>query len=84
MSTRDLVRQTTTGGTWRSRAACMRADPEIFFPEQGRSDAAAKAVCRTCPVTAPCLIDALTHNMRGVWGGTSEHERRPVSGVSEQ
>jgi WhiB family redox-sensing transcriptional regulator len=67
---------------WRSAAACRRADPELFFPVGSArlaADhlAAAKAVCRTCPVRVPCLEFAMATNQdAGVWGGTSEEERR--------
>jgi hypothetical protein len=40
---------------------------------------AAKAVCATCPVSAECLQWALaTGQDSGVWGGTSEEERRAM------
>ncbi|MEU0119265.1 WhiB family transcriptional regulator [Streptomyces bobili] len=69
---------------WRQRAACRQEDPELFFPI-GTSGPAllqteqAKAVCRRCPVRAQCLEWALeTDQSLGVWGGTSETERRAL------
>lgn len=67
--------------SWHARAAC-RITPGVetwmFFP--GRGDVAtvraAKAVCATCPVTAECLDYALRLGEPGIWGGTSENERR--------
>jgi WhiB family redox-sensing transcriptional regulator len=39
----------------------------------------AKAVCRACEVQAMCLEFALATNQEaGVWGGTSEEERRKL------
>ncbi len=35
----------------------------------------AQRICRTCPVIAHCLLHALDHPERGVWGGTTERER---------
>lgn len=62
---------------WRDAAACSAVDPEIFFPEKGGSTANAKRVCFSCPVRAECLDDALARNEAwGIWGGTSERERR--------
>jgi WhiB family redox-sensing transcriptional regulator len=68
--------------TWRDSASCRSTDPELFFPV-GTTGlaldhiAAAKAVCTACPVQAPCLEFALESNQdSGVWGGTSEEERR--------
>ncbi|MEU2900177.1 WhiB family transcriptional regulator [Streptomyces sp. NPDC088106] len=69
---------------WRSGAACRTEDPELFFPI-GTSGPAlvqteqAKAVCRGCPVREQCLEWALeTGQSIGVWGGTSETERRAL------
>ena len=67
---------------WRAEALCRDTDPELFFPI-GTTGAAlvqieqARAVCRQCPVQADCLDFALTTNQdSGIWGGTSEEERR--------
>ena len=68
-------------GWWLS-AACREADPDMFFPVSpagpGRDEVArAKAVCAACQVRRHCLQFALaTHQAHGVWGGTSEEERR--------
>ena len=65
------------GGEWARDALCAQTDPEAFFPEKGRSNAAAKRVCLACPVRAECLDAALSRPERfGVWGGLSERERR--------
>ncbi|MFI7497944.1 WhiB family transcriptional regulator [Streptomyces sp. NPDC049687] len=69
---------------WRQHAACRHEDPDLFFPI-GTSGPAllqaeqAKAVCRRCPVREPCLEWAMeTDQTLGVWGGTSEAERRAI------
>ena len=37
----------------------------------------AKRICRACPAQAACLAWAIEHGITsGVWGGTSEDERR--------
>lgn len=67
------------GAEWMDRAACVGADPELFFPARGKTDdvAVAKAICRSCPVSTDCLEHALVNGERhGVWGGKSERERR--------
>jgi WhiB family transcriptional regulator, redox-sensing transcriptional regulator len=67
---------------WRQAAACLSADPELFFPvsRNGRSreqEERAKAVCRTCLVRRQCLQYALAmKEPYGVWGGMTEVERR--------
>lgn len=67
---------------WLRRAACVDADPELFFPVGESGPAAeqaerAKQVCHACPVEEQCLEWALsTNRTSGVWGGTDEEERR--------
>jgi len=69
-------------GSWAARGACRHADPELFFPVAPAGSALAqlaraKKVCARCPVRTPCLEFALeTGQDFGVWGGTSEQERR--------
>lgn len=67
---------------WWQLAACRETDPELFFPVTARGPGAgeiaqAKAVCAACQVRRQCLQYALaTHQADGVWGGTTEDERR--------
>jgi WhiB family redox-sensing transcriptional regulator len=63
--------------TWQDLALCAETDPEAFFPEKGGSTREPKRVCRSCEVRPECLAYALEHDIRwGIWGGTSELERR--------
>jgi WhiB family redox-sensing transcriptional regulator len=69
---------------WRDRAACRHEDPDLFFPI-GTSGPTllqteqAKAVCRRCSVQERCLRWAVdTGQSTGIWGGTSETERRAL------
>lgn len=64
-------------GDPRQAGACVGVDPDLFFPERGGSTREAKAVCRGCDVREPCLAYALRNGEKfGIWGGTSERERR--------
>ncbi|WP_280381432.1 WhiB family transcriptional regulator [Nocardia wallacei] len=64
---------------WQDRAVCAQTDPDAFYPEKGGSTADAKKVCMRCPVRVECLRYALDHDERfGIWGGTSERERRRI------
>jgi WhiB family redox-sensing transcriptional regulator len=69
---------------WRIRAACRDTDPDLFFPigttgQAVDQIAAAKAVCFSCSAQPECLEFALATNQEsGVWGGTSEEERRKL------
>lgn len=59
-------------------------DPYLFFPEdlvgtaKDRREVAdlAKAICEVCPVKIMCLDYAVSAGMQGVWGGTTESERK--------
>ncbi|KAB7850351.1 WhiB family transcriptional regulator [Streptomyces mobaraensis] len=81
MSPRRELHRTPSKG-WRRDAACQGHDPELFFPigtdaPAMRQTEQAKAVCFGCPVIDACRAWALdTHQDHGVWGGTSEAERR--------
>jgi WhiB family transcriptional regulator, redox-sensing transcriptional regulator len=69
--------------SWQARARCVEVDPEIFFPDRGGSSKAARAVCRDCSVQTECLKYALANREQfGIWGGTSERERRRLRRVS--
>jgi hypothetical protein len=59
--------------------ACRQLPADWFHPDRGEPTADAKAVCATCPVRVECLRWALDSQERfGIWGGTSERERRRI------
>jgi WhiB family redox-sensing transcriptional regulator len=70
--------------TWRNEAVCKDTDPELFFPVGTTGQALlqidrAKEVCCECPVKVRCLDFAIETNQdSGIWGGTSEEERRQI------
>lgn len=66
---------------WHAKAACSGMDRNLFFeatPGAPMSETGleAKKVCRGCPVRERCLEWALKYTERGVWGGTTEKDRR--------
>jgi WhiB family redox-sensing transcriptional regulator len=69
---------------WRAFSACRDTDPDLFFPVGTTGPAIeqiemAKTVCGGCDARQPCLEFALTTNQdSGIWGGTSEEERRKL------
>lgn len=69
---------------WRVDAACRDTDPALFFPVGTTGPAvdqiaSAKEVCCSCLCKDACLDFALSTNQdTGVWGGTSEEERRII------
>lgn len=70
--------------SWRRGAICRDTDPDLFFPVGTTGHALvqidrAKQVCGDCPVRTECLTFALETNQdSGIWGGTSEEERRAI------
>jgi WhiB family redox-sensing transcriptional regulator len=70
--------------TWRNRAACLDADPELFFPTGNTGPALvqieeAKLICGRCDVVETCLNWAIEFGQdAGVWGGLSAEERRTL------
>lgn len=63
---------------WQDFAECSTEDTSLFFPERGASTKEAKAVCRDCIVREECLEYALVYEKHGIWGGTSERERKRI------
>lgn len=66
--------------SWMAAAKCRNMRPEVFFPSDGMGVEVARAICADCPVKSPCLEYALENRVdHGVWGGTSERERRRIA-----
>jgi WhiB family redox-sensing transcriptional regulator len=70
--------------SWMDIAAC-RGSGVDFVPKAPRgtngptpAQEAALAVCRGCLVVEECLAYALEGGEAGVWGGTTEAERRQL------
>lgn len=71
---------------WQLRAACRGVDATLFFNDEGepaasriQREAAAKKLCRQCPVLTQCQAHALqVHEPYGIWGGLSRSEREQI------
>jgi WhiB family transcriptional regulator, redox-sensing transcriptional regulator len=71
---------------WQLQAACRGMGGEVFFhpdaergPSKMRRDAAAKAICHSCPVMDSCARHALAvREPYGVWGGLTVEERDEI------
>lgn len=60
-----------------AQALCAEVDPELMFPAPGGTVRGGKELCRRCELRETCLAWALEHGEEfGIWGGTSEGERR--------
>ena len=60
---------------------CSQYDTEMFFPDPESSMfyyllKTAKSICSNCPYQMACLNYAVENSEPGVWGGTSEAERK--------
>jgi WhiB family redox-sensing transcriptional regulator len=72
-------------GRWWDLAACQSADPQLFFPviTAGAGQARvrrAKAICDRCAIRDQCLDYAIASGQpHGIWGGTTEAERRVIA-----
>lgn len=69
-----------------SDAACLSADPSLFFPEGADHRAQAriaKEYCAECPIVMVCLEYAVKNEMLGIWGGTTLRERKIIGNNSK-
>ncbi len=67
--------------SWRDNAACAKLSlgesEEMFFPGQGQKSTKAQKYCKTqCSVREECIIYATLMREQGIWGGTTESERK--------
>jgi len=68
-----------TDNDWMETGNCREQPPATFFPNDGVGVEVAKRICGTCPVAERCLDYALENRIdHGVWGGTSERQRRRI------
>jgi WhiB family transcriptional regulator, redox-sensing transcriptional regulator len=64
---------------WMAYGNCANLTPAVFFSSHGGGVEAARWICVDCPVRSQCLEYALANRIGdGVWGGTSERERRAM------
>lgn len=64
---------------WMREGNCRNYPPGAFFPSDGVGVDAARQICEGCPVKGACLEYALANRIdHGVWGGSSERERRRI------
>lgn len=74
--TADALEALLARPAWQREAAC-RGKTDIMYPHHSRPAPEAVSLCDACPVRDVCLETALADNeQEGVWGGTTEKERR--------
>ena len=68
-----------TATDWMEQGLCREHPAGTFFPSDGVGVEVAKRICATCPVVETCLEYALKNHIdHGVWGATSERQRRRI------
>ena len=62
----------------REDRACVDVDSSVFFPRHRTRGAVqyAKQFCGRCPIIDDCRTFASINDLDGIWGGTTEAERR--------
>lgn len=69
---------------WCTKAKCKDMQTRDFYPGRGESTFHIKTICRGCPVVKPCLEFAMRNREKfGVWGATSERERRKMRSAQQ-
>ena len=64
---------------WHQRAACRGVGPSDYVRGPWGNYEAIRALCADCPVRQDCLDAALADDsLVGLWGGTTEVERREM------
>lgn len=65
---------------WMDRAACAGMNLTAFYPLGDRNAVSAEAAdaCDVCIVQPQCLRYALDNGESGIWGGTTEEDRRAL------
>ena len=64
---------------WMADGKCRDLPAATFFPSDGVGVDVARQICAGCAVKTECLEYALRNRIdHGVWGGTSERERRRI------
>ncbi|WP_051814528.1 WhiB family transcriptional regulator [Streptomyces iakyrus] len=72
------VPETKRKADWRDQGACD-GQSELFFDGTAAVEAAAKDICRRCPVMLSCREWAIDNREAyGTWGGMTERERRTL------
>jgi WhiB family transcriptional regulator, redox-sensing transcriptional regulator len=69
----------SSAALWMAEGLCRNYPPAAFFPSDGVGVDRARKICGGCPVADTCLEYALDNRIdHGVWGATSERERRRI------
>lgn len=68
---------------WQSEANCVGIPGKIFFSDESEKKGLYKEFCNGCSVKSECLEYALVYDLSGIWGGTTDKDRRRVSKINK-
>ena len=61
---------------------CAQIGTDLFFPPDNsivyRDLKMVRSICGSCDMREPCLEYALRVNVVGIWGGTTESQRKQI------
>ena len=67
---------------FKKQVNCADTDPETFFTLEGASTypnlKMLRRICGACDAKTECLEYALTHDVMGYWGNTTEYQRKTL------
>lgn len=67
-------------GKVRGEPTCASADvdPDVWISDRGMDQAPEyiKELCRGCPMNVGCFEFAISHDVQGIWSGTTTKQRR--------
>ena len=63
---------------WKEEGKCKSIDSRLFFSEIQSQIREALNACMNCCVKDQCRDYAITNQEHGVWGGTTERQRRAI------
>ena len=61
---------------WSRQSNCSKNPAPFSIDKPSKEDYI--QICETCPVVALCLAHAVANDERGIWAGTTEHERKLI------
>jgi hypothetical protein len=61
---------------WEKEGQCKKRPQYFSGPQTPLVVKNAKQVCQKCPVEKDCLVWALLYREEGIWGGTTDSERK--------
>lgn len=63
---------------WMQEGSCRNTTIFIVLADTKSEKEQSKKVCRDCTVKSECLDYALANNEQGIWGGTTDKDRRNI------